>query len=1133
MATRQVYFNTNTMGQSSPTYTSLLFSDGQDNNGSAEMYADAYISFDDEGNSNPTMYVKAFLIGHNIKSKNQAETKTKNQYLGLRFTVTVYNTETWDVIGEKVFNNYQINPSTTNWSSNQTFSYNQGRTGEYGVPSSVGNLSSGTDKALFMGGSIGYTAIPLNAQGCNAQVSFSVEYQYYYDRDWFSGYLDGPDFTCYLPKRLTITPPSNVYVNGVNQFSATIEARYTSELTMQLSGKVNGTNAGIAGIDQPVRSVNAPYPTSGTTTSVIYWNGNIRNYSTPYTDIKYYLNVFLTITDPSNSNFKIVVANTTIQGTATYRETEDLSAYTLNLSISDLSGYYNQFGVLLRGAGSVIRAAYSVGLKYGATAQIYIKRFRSTSWTLVESYPGSSSGGSGNYDQYVPEAVYNASTECVIQAGGTYISTATFSASIVDYAAPTFSDLSVHRCNEDGTANDNGDHVRIEWGILVSDINNQNAKSLTINHPEGSTSPTLTSYTQTGELIVAANPDYSYEISFKLSDSIYNGSTAIVRTITLSTAGVIMDWLYGGKGVSFGKVAEIENAIEISPLWDLIAYKMLLGDVNVVNWIKEIASRMDAIEQFASNTGSTTQFQVTFYNGSEILKREWVLKNNDAIPPSEDPVRESSETTSYSFAGWALTSGATSADPNALTNITAYRSIYAAYTELTRYYTVRFCNGDTVLATFEQPYHTNPPYNSYKNLSPTPPTGGTFVGWSPSGQYLEENTKAQPVFYFDEEITDSWAEIVAACADGSYKEKYQPGNWKMLDLGTEGEIKMRIKGLNLHRMAGQNKAPISWEADNSLATTKAMNTAATKVYEEDVVDGFTFDKVEPMYFYYKYAYYYKLSKNADSSTNQARMTLVVTATLSVTVDVGYLTPSGAPTGIITAYKNGEKVVDGQSMTGSGPMELTATQLTLSAGDSVTYVVEAYAANMADTVPEIAIIEYTDPSRYQSVITISATIEKVDACIGYEGGAIGGFAKSQLHSYLQTTIKPLFPEALRLGLKKMRLIQSSLKSKEESPNYEYVENDWLETDLFIPSSEEILGNYVGNTKGVNIDYMATEYRKKENTGTYSNYAYWCRDVYPYGVSNYSTVQGSGSDVTNISRNYLDCTNSRRVYICFCT
>ena len=86
------------------------------------------------------------------------------------------------------------------------------------------------------------------------------------------------------------------------------------------------------------------------------------------------------------------------------------------------------------------------------------------------------------------------------------------------------------------------------------------------------------------------------------------------------------------------------------------------------------------------------------------------------------------------------------------------------------------------------------------------------------------------------EITDSWEEIFAAEADGSYLEKYQISDYKPLDLGAEGIINMQIAAFDVDDLAdGSGKAHVSWIGRETLKTKYYFNVrdfASSGAYEE-------------------------------------------------------------------------------------------------------------------------------------------------------------------------------------------------------------------------------------------------------------------------------------------------------------
>lgn len=935
-------------------------------------------------------------------------------------------------------------------------------------------------------------------------------------------------FSSYAPFDVALTPTKQVVMNGVNIFNATIDGKFQSQIIAQIHQSASSTEGNDVGWhDDAVRNEYYPYIDTGETTNYIYWNCFAWNgtwSSSP--QLYYYLRVALTIQDPGDSRYRILVSDTVAKGAMIWGEQDDKSAYSGTVSILDLSGNYDAYGYLLRNTGSVIRSTASVSLKYGATGVIYAEKFGKTTKTIL--YDGREDK-TVTLDQYVPTSGTTATTKIYVDAT---TATETFTAQVLDYFVPSFPNLAIHRCDADGTLNDNGDHCRIEWSVNIMPIDNQNSKKLAISHSEGTTTYNpLDSYTQSGVLIVAASTESSYNIVFTATDDLNSEK----RTLVLSTAGVIMDWLYGGKGVTFGKVASKQMSVEISEMWKLICYNLIFSGTDMSVWMKEVIARLKGIEQFASNLGSTSQYQVTFYNDSTMLDRQWVRSGEDADDPGLTPEKEATETTTYSFAGWALTNGATTANPNALKNITSYRSIYAAFASATRYYAVFFYNGGTLLNTVtDLRYHGNA---SYSGNTPTSDTG-IFVGWRKSGRYITENTSAYAQFYDDSEITDSWDQIISACDDGTYREKYKQGNWKMLDLGTEGNIKMRIKGFNIHYGPGMKKLPISWEADTKLATNKRMNPNAVPTYE--YVDEPQWGDYSGYWAYFNGWYECRYRSNARTTEQTVtRATITVRALRSTTLTFGYQVSMNSANSNLKITCNGTTVYNAApSGSSSYRYELGDYSLSMQSGDTATVTVEYYdttyrtqrlAVSCCGTFGD----DRENPPISTTIVTDDITIQYQT---GYENGTgnMGGFANSELYNYLHSTVKQLLPDALRTGIKKARLNHSTVKSKPRvSPYYEFVENDKQEAEIFIPSSDEILGSTQGNTNGVDFDVQKYQYRKKGNTSSSGNDSYWCRDASPASSISFSVVNGySSTDGAANRLNYYSY-YTRPVYICFCT
>lgn len=143
--------------------------------------------------------------------------------------------------------------------------------------------------------------------------------------------------------------------------------------------------------------------------------------------------------------------------------------------------------------------------------------------------------------------------------------TTTKSITVVDYTNPVINKLSVARANSDGTANDEGASLKIDYGFTIASVNSKNDKSYTleIKAPE-----------DTAYKTVASGSVYSLDTSVIVTEGISVDSSYIVRltikdyfkTLTHSieapTAFTLMDFHSSGKGVAFGKVAQEEGVVD-------------------------------------------------------------------------------------------------------------------------------------------------------------------------------------------------------------------------------------------------------------------------------------------------------------------------------------------------------------------------------------------------------------------------------------------------------------------------------------------------------------------------------------------------------------------------------------------
>lgn len=88
-----------------------------------------------------------------------------------------------------------------------------------------------------------------------------------------------------------------------------------------------------------------------------------------------------------------------------------------------------------------------------------------------------------------------------------------------------------------------------------------------------------------------------------------------------------------------------------------------------------------------------------------------------------------------------------------------------------------------------------------------------------------------------EQITDSWEEIVKAIDDGSARSKYSVGDYKELDLGEYGVIRMMLAGFDLDERTGGGKAATTWIAYDLLKKDHRWNPDVQGSSADGYVEG--------------------------------------------------------------------------------------------------------------------------------------------------------------------------------------------------------------------------------------------------------------------------------------------------------
>lgn len=162
----------------------------------------------------------------------------------------------------------------------------------------------------------------------------------------------------------------------------------------------------------------------------------------------------------------------------------------------------------------------------------------------------------------------SSATTVAYAAGASYTTNASvtlYAIWTLAYTKPKISGFSVTRCNSSGTAADDGTYalVKFSWSTTntVSSIKIQWKLSSASSYSNSATVSASGTSGSVSQIVGsgALDTESTYDFYITVTDS--GGSTP--KTATLNGYTFVIDLLSGGKGVAFGKPAEIEDSVDI------------------------------------------------------------------------------------------------------------------------------------------------------------------------------------------------------------------------------------------------------------------------------------------------------------------------------------------------------------------------------------------------------------------------------------------------------------------------------------------------------------------------------------------------------------------------------------------
>ena len=229
---------------------------------------------------------------------------------------------------------------------------------------------------------------------------------------------------------------------------------------------------------------------------------------------------------------------------------------TVQMSVQDGTVNYSKYGGYVKGKSTAMISITATG-KYDA----YITSYS----TMVDG--NTYSGNTFTTNPLRSTGTVTVTAKATDTRGS--VGTETASITVLDYADPQVSVLSVTRCNSDGSENKTGAYLKVTWNSKITSLNSKNSATYSIAYKKASEadygdSIALTAYTgnytvNSAIYLFAADTGASYDVQITATDD-FKGISAIGKGSSIKTG---FSWWKNKFSWAFGKVAEHESTIEV------------------------------------------------------------------------------------------------------------------------------------------------------------------------------------------------------------------------------------------------------------------------------------------------------------------------------------------------------------------------------------------------------------------------------------------------------------------------------------------------------------------------------------------------------------------------------------------
>ena len=138
---------------------------------------------------------------------------------------------------------------------------------------------------------------------------------------------------------------------------------------------------------------------------------------------------------------------------------------------------------------------------------------------------------------------------------------------VLAYTPPSITRLKVERCNEDGSANDRGEYVKVTFSAAVTRLEGKNTATYTLRHKTPAESQeTSVTFDELEDVYTVENKTYIFPVdsssSCEITLTVKDRHHTTERATSASTAFTLINFHPSGTSIGFGKVCENEDNVE-------------------------------------------------------------------------------------------------------------------------------------------------------------------------------------------------------------------------------------------------------------------------------------------------------------------------------------------------------------------------------------------------------------------------------------------------------------------------------------------------------------------------------------------------------------------------------------------